>query len=89
MTCGQRATNTSLEGMIIMCSSCRCCCCCCNGSGNGSGIGGVDSGITTLPSFPDTPAYPGWTMRFPVYVSYPAFFASDSAINNANIALFR
>ena len=70
-----------------MCSSCRCCCCCgCNGNGNG--VGGVDSGITPLPSFPDTPAFPGCSLRFPVYVSYPAFYAGDSAINNANIALF-
>ena len=67
-----------------MCSSCGCgcCCCCCNGGG----VGGVDDGITTLPS--DTPITPSYTLRFPVYVSYPAFFASDSAINNANIALF-
>lgn len=28
------------------------------------------------------------TAQFPVYVSYPAFFAGDSAINDANIALF-
>ena len=70
-----------------MCSSCRCCCCCgCNGNANG--VGGVDSGITTLPSFPDTPAFPGCSLRFPVYVSYPAFYAGDSAINNAHIALF-
>jgi len=45
-----------------------------------------------LPSFPDTPVYPGYpeylNLRFPVYVSYPAFFPADGAINNANIALF-
>ena len=64
-----------------MCSSCRCCCCCCH-------CNDADNGITTLPSFPDTPAFPGCSLRFPVYVSYPAFYAGDSAINNANIALF-
>lgn len=73
--------------MCSSCGSCRCCCCGC--SCNGSGVGGVEDEITTLPSFPDTPAFPGCTLRFPVYVSYPAFFASNSAINNANIALFR
>ncbi len=62
-----------------MCSSCRCCCCCCH-------CNDADNGITTLPS--DTPISPSWNPRFPVYVSYPAFFASDSALNNANIALF-
>lgn len=77
-----------------MCSSCGCCgscgsscgstCgCSCGCSCSGSGVGGV----TTLPS--DTPVSSGCALRFPVYVSYPAFFASDSAINNANIALFR
>lgn len=70
-----------------MCSSHRCCCCCCCCNGSGSGIGGVDNGITTLPSFPSTPAFPG-VSQFPVYVAYPAFFAGESAINNANIALF-
>lgn len=77
-----------LGGIIIMCSSCGCCCCSCNCCGNGGGVGGVEDIPTILPSFPDTPAYPGYTLRFPVYVSYPAFYASDSAINNANIALF-
>lgn len=72
-----------------MCSCCRCCCCSCNCCGNGGGVGGVEDTPTILPSFPDTPAFPGCSLRFPVYVSYPAFFASDSAINNANIALFR
>ena len=72
-----------------MCSSRGCCCCCsCNCCGNGGGVGGVEDIPTVLPSFPDTPAYPGCALRFPVYVSYPAFYASDSAINNANIALF-
>lgn len=62
------------------CGSCshRCCCCCC--------CGGSDNGITTLPSFPDTPVFS--EAQFPVYVSYPAFFAGDSAIDGANIALF-
>lgn len=69
-----------------MCSSHRCCCCCCC-NGSDSGVGGVDDGITTLPSFPSTPAFPGIS-QFPVYVAYPAFFARESAINNANIALF-
>jgi len=45
-------------------------------------VGGVDTETTT-------PTVPTCALRFPVYVSYPAFFASDSAINNANIALFR
>ncbi|MEQ2456274.1 hypothetical protein [Flavonifractor hominis] len=53
--------------------SCRCQCCC--GCGNGSGSG--NSGITTLPSFPDLPVYPGngtvSNTRWPVYVSVPAF----------------
>ncbi len=69
-----------------MCSSNGCCCCSCGCNGNGSGVGGVDTGITTLPS--DTLVPSGCSLRFPVYVSYPAFFAGDSAINNANIALF-
>ncbi|MCI8473886.1 MAG: hypothetical protein HFF07_00955 [Oscillospiraceae bacterium] len=62
------------------CGSCRCCCCSC-GCGGGS-----DNGVTTLPSFPDTPVFSA--SQFPVYVSYPAFFTGDSAINGANIALF-
>lgn len=62
------------------CGSCsrRCCCCCCGG--------GSDNGVTTLPSFPDTPVFSA--AQFPVYVSYPAFFVGDNAINGANIALF-
>lgn len=62
-----------------MSSSCRHCCCCCHSCCCGgcdcddSGVGGV--------------VQPDLT-QFPVYVSYPAFFAGDSAINGANQAIF-
>ena len=65
------------------CSSSWSCGCGCNGSSNGA---------TTLPSFPTTPVYPGYypssTYDFPVYVSYPSFYAGDAAISSANSALF-
>lgn len=65
-------------------------CCCCGSCGCGCGCGcGCDSdNVTTLPIFPDTPAYPGPTAQFPVYVSYPAFYAGETAINGANQAIF-
>gem|GEM_PF-960353 len=58
-----------------------CCCqgqnrnCCCRCCGNGSNTG--NGGITTLPSFPELPVFPGGgtaaNTRWPVYVSFPAF----------------
>lgn len=69
-----------------------CCCCGSCGCGDSCGCGcgcGSDNGVTTLPIFPDTPAFPGvTTAQFPVYVSYPAFFAGETAINGANQAIF-
>ncbi len=61
--------------MFCCCCGCRCGC-------------DSDNGVTTLPSFPDTPAFPGVTAQFPVYVSYPAFYAGETAINGANQAIF-
>lgn len=50
-------------------SSCGCNCGCrCN-----CGCGCGDNGITTLPAFPDTPAFSGSTAGWPVYVSVPSF----------------
>ena len=50
-------------------SSCGCNCGCrCN-----CGCGCGDNGITTLPAFPDTPAFAGATAGGPVYVSVPSF----------------
>ena len=44
-------------------------------AGNGSNTG--NGGITTLPSFPELPVFPGGgtaaNTRWPVYVSFPAF----------------
>lgn len=62
--------------------ACGCCHSCC-----GCGCGcDWDSGITTLPSFPDTAVSPSY--RFPVYVSYPSFYAGAADIAAANDALF-
>ena len=63
-------------GYLTMCcchgQNRNCCCCCC---GNGSNTG--NGGITTLPSFPELPVFPGGgtaaNTRWPVYVSFPAF----------------
>lgn len=71
-------------------------CCCgswsCGSCGCGDSCGcdcgcGSDNGVTTLPIFPDTPAYTGLS-QFPVYVSYPAFYAGETSINGANQAIF-
>ncbi len=63
-----------------MSSTCCCHCCCCGGcggscgSGSGCGCGGdQDAAVMS---------------QFPVYVSYPAFFAGDSAIDGANQSIF-
>lgn len=69
--------------MFCCCGSCGSC-----GCNDSCGCGcGSDNGVTTLPIFPDTPAFSGLS-QFPVYVSYPAFFAGDTAINGANQAIF-
>lgn len=57
---------------------CHCCCCGCGGScgcGGGCGCNGGSDTDTAL-------------SQFPVYVSYPAFFAGDTAIDGANQAIF-
>ncbi len=56
-------------------SSCGCGCNCGCNCGN-------NSGITTLPSFPDLTVFPGTTVtntQWPVYVSVPAFLWDTSA----------
>lgn len=60
------------------CCCCHCCCCGCGcGCGNSCGCQGSDQelGGASL-------------TEFPVYVSYPAFFAGDDAIDGANQAIF-
>lgn len=59
---------------------------CCGSCSCGCGSGSTDDAVT-LPSFPDTPVFSGLT-QFPVYVSYPAFYAGDTALSNANQAIF-
>ncbi len=69
--------------MFCCCGSgCRCChhhCCCCDCDcdcgGSGGGNGGGTSPVVSL-------------SQFPVYVSYPAFFTGESAINGANQSIF-
>lgn len=58
-----------------MSSTCCCHCCCgCGGScGSGCGCGDQDDAVLSA---------------FPVYVSYPAFFAGDTAIDGANQSIF-
>lgn len=73
----------------MACGCCHSCCGCGCGSSWNSGCGcgcDWDSGITTLPSFPDTAVSPSY--RFPVYVSYPSFYAGAADIAAANDALF-
>lgn len=60
--------------------------CCSCGNSCSCGCGSTDDAVT-LPIFPDTPVFPGLS-QYPVYVSYPAFFSGDTAINNANQAIF-
>ena len=58
----------------MCCNTNHSCCCRCNC--------GCDSGITTLPSFPDQPAWSGDLSGYPVYVSVPTFLwngAGDSS----------
>ena len=63
----------------MACGCCHSCCGCGCGSSWNSGCGcDWDSGITTLPSFPDTAVSPSY--RFPVYVSYPSFYAGAADI---------
>ena len=38
-------------------------------------------------SFPEVPVFPSLN-QFPVYVSYPSFFPTSSAIDGANDAIF-
>ena len=60
---------------LMSCCQCQNCCCrrCCCGNSSTAGNGG----ISTLPSFPELPVFPGGgsavNTRWPVYVSYPAF----------------
>ena len=73
---GAKARRKFEWGYLTMCcchgQNRNCCCCCC---GNGSNTG--NGGITTLPSFPELPVFPGGgtaaNTRWPVYVSFPAF----------------
>ena len=80
---------------------CGCGCQCgCGGSGCGcgwgcGGVGGgswiVDSGVATLPSFPDRPVFEpvvsGVSSDFPVYVSLPASMTRGSANLRAAVNL--
>ena len=67
------APSGPLRRILLMRRCQNCCrrCCCGNGSTAGNG------GISTLPSFPELPVFPGGgsavNTRWPVYVSYPAF----------------
>ena len=73
---GAKARRKFEWGYLTMCccqgQNRNCCCRCC---GNGSNTG--NGGITTLPSFPELPVFPGGgtaaNTRWPVYVSFPAF----------------
>ena len=58
---------------------------CCGGSGCGCG---GSNGVTTLPSFPSNPVWPGTVAQYPVYVSYPSFFTDGAATARADQALF-
>lgn len=52
--------------------------CGCGGSGGGStGGGSTGGGSSSLP-----------LSAFPIYVSYPAFFRDNTALNGANTAIF-
>ena len=73
---GAKARRKFEWGYLTMCccqgQNRNCCCRCC---GNGFNTG--NGGITTLPSFPELPVFPGGgtaaNTRWPVYVSFPAF----------------
>lgn len=78
------ATHYEWRDPIMFCccgSGCRCChrhcCCCCDCDcgGSGGGNGGGTSPVVPL-------------SQFPVYVSYPAFFTGENAINGANQSIF-
>ncbi len=60
-------------------SSCCCCHCCCCGCGCCNSCGCQN---------PDQEIGGAALTEFPVYVSYPAFFPADDAIDGANEAIF-
>lgn len=59
------------------CCNCGCSCGCSCGCNCGCGSNN-DSGINTLPSFPDQPAWSGDLSGYPVYVSVPTFLWNGS-----------
>ena len=67
------SADICMGDFLMSCCQGQTCCRCCCGGGSNSGNGG----ISTLPSFPDLPVYPGGgsaaNTRWPVYLSFPAF----------------